>query len=197
MMNPFSARHWDLSMPHFCAAASISISRADAPAWRSGLHDVRMLMLPNTPCIGRTNGVDAREFGMDLFPVAFEFFGEQHRKRSHCSLPHFRLGINKVTVSSGAMWMYAFSFASLPLVSAERPSGSAKATNNPPAACKNPRRLSVGEIIRPPPSPARQYYERDIRRRDESLCGSPDRCRSGIYCCASLHRYRRPTDSAS
>ena len=52
----FSALSCDRPTPHFAAAAPISISRAVAPALRSGSHDVRMLMLPNTPIIGPNAG---------------------------------------------------------------------------------------------------------------------------------------------
>src|SRR5262245_5960034 len=49
---PAAARQSDFCTPHFCAAASTSISRAVAPARRSDSQDVRMLMLPTTPWFG-------------------------------------------------------------------------------------------------------------------------------------------------
>ena len=109
---PFSVRSCDFATPHFCAAASSSMSRADAPALRSGSQRGADAHAAEGALQRTVGGIDRREFGADLLPIAIQLFGQQSaRAKSRGPCPISDLWIAKVTTSSLPIWMKAFSFA--------------------------------------------------------------------------------------
>ena len=64
---PFSARQRRLVDAPLLRGGLTSMSRAVAPALRSGSQEVRMLMLPTMPCSGPNSGSTGAKFGADLF----------------------------------------------------------------------------------------------------------------------------------
>ena len=85
-----------LARPSASAAASFSISRAAAPAWRSGCMNARTLVLPPVPCMwnagfwyaSSTGAISTRTFRQ----VALQLLGHDHRQRGIYALTHLRLG---------------------------------------------------------------------------------------------------------
>ena len=119
------------STPHFCAAASTSISRAAAPALRMGSQDERTLELPPVPCIPNAG----LKYSLAAGANSVRIFFQSHSSSSAASMqsavwmpwPISDLSIMIVTLSSAPMRIQAFSAAG-----AAVPAGAAASASKRP-----------------------------------------------------------------
>ena len=109
---PPAAWHSATGTPQRLAAASFSISRAAAPAWRSGCMNARTLVLPPCPACGTPGSGTLRPPAPSrcaLSASRTQLLGEDHRQRGVHALTHLRLGEQKGDRAVGGDLTHALS----------------------------------------------------------------------------------------
>ncbi len=180
VMTLFAARHSDAATPHCAAAAAISISRAVAPALRSGSWELRMLRLPP---VEKSPQMRLRRRFSSGRGNSVRTLLQSHSSSSATSIgsavsvpcPISERATRMITVSSPWITIQAVISGAPPAACA--PSGTSNPSASPPAAAatltRNSRRsmppaaVIAGSVMHSPPR------------------GSPraraDRCRNGKY----------------
>src|SRR5881296_3846950 len=155
---PFSARHAALSTPQVSAAALTSISRAAAPALRSGVNAARTLVLPPVPCMPNIGLMYALSAGADSMRI----FDQSASSSSASSIgsdvvtpwPISERSTTTTTLSSAPMRSHAFGAkgaAAAARAPCRPPAGRWKPRTRPapatPAASRNSRRLICAALM--------------------------------------------------